>query len=136
MPSYIAESYLPRTRRGELSALTAQARDAARALAGEGHQIAYLRCAFVPEDEVFLLWFVASSPAIVTEAGHRAGLEFDRVIEELEPSSQEQPRPQESSELGGVRNGRNHEMADDAAPPATDTGAANAAPPSRLGPSG
>jgi hypothetical protein len=95
MPSYIAESYLSRTRSGELSALTAQARDAAQALAGQGHQIAYLRCAFVPEDEVCLLWFIASSPAIVTEAGHRAGLEFDRVIEELEPSSQGEPCSQE-----------------------------------------
>lgn len=99
MPSYIAESYLSRTRRGELPALTARARDAAQALAGQGHQIAYLRCAFVPEDEVCLLWFIASSPAIVTEAGRLARLEFDRVIEELEPSSQEQPCAQESSEL-------------------------------------
>jgi hypothetical protein len=95
MPSYIAESYLSRTRRGELSALTARARDAAQALAQEGHQIAYLRCAFVPEDEVCLLWFVASSAAIVTEAGRLARLEFDRVIEELESSSQEQRCGQE-----------------------------------------
>ena len=47
MPSYIAESYLSRTRRGELPSQTARARDAAQA-AGEGHQITYLRCAFAP----------------------------------------------------------------------------------------
>jgi hypothetical protein len=100
MPSYIAESYLPRARRSELSSLTGRARDAAQALAGQGHQIAYLRCAFVPEDEVCLLWFIASSPAIIAEAGRLARLEFDRVIEELEPSSQEEQCAQESSELG------------------------------------
>jgi hypothetical protein len=88
MPSYIAESYLSRTRRSELPSLTARARDAAQALARQGHRITYLRGAFVPEDEVCLLWFTAASPAIVTEAGRLAGLEFDRVIEELEPSSQ------------------------------------------------
>ena len=96
MPSYIAESYLPRARRGELSSLTAQARDAAQALARKGQQIACLRSAFVPEDEVCLLWFIASSPASVSEVGRLANLEFDRVIEELEPPPQEQACAPES----------------------------------------
>jgi hypothetical protein len=45
MPSYVAESYLPRTRRDPSSPGT-QARDAAQALAGHGQDIAYLRSAF------------------------------------------------------------------------------------------
>jgi hypothetical protein len=91
MPSYIAESYLSRTRGGELSSLSTRARDAARALAQAGLDIAYLRSAFVPEDEVCLHWFIAASPAAVTEVARLAGLEVDRVIEELEQPLQEEP---------------------------------------------
>lgn len=89
MPSYIAESFLSRTRRGELASLTARARDAAQALAEKGQQVAYLRSAFIPEDEVCLLWFIAPSRATVTELGRLAKLEFDRVVEELDPPPQE-----------------------------------------------
>jgi hypothetical protein len=84
MPSYIAESYLSRTRRGELSSQATRARDAAGALAGEGQPVAYLRTAFIPEDEICLHWFVAPSPAAVSEIARLAKLEFDRVIEEVE----------------------------------------------------
>ena len=90
MPSYIAESYLSRSHRGELRSLTARVRAAARALAEEGREVACLRSAFVPEDEVCLLWFVAPSPATVTQVGRLAELEFDRVIEELEQPPQEE----------------------------------------------
>ena len=92
MPSYIAESYLSRTRRGELSSQAIRARDAADALAGEGQEVAYLRSAFVAEDEVSLHWFIAPSPAAVTEVGHLAKLEFDRVIEEVERPPHETER--------------------------------------------
>jgi len=43
MPSYIAESCLPRTRCGDLSLLATRARDAARTLAEEGQDVTYLR---------------------------------------------------------------------------------------------
>jgi hypothetical protein len=91
MPSYIAESYLSRTRGGELSSLSARARDAARALALTGVDVAYLRSVFVPEDEVCLHWFISASPAAVSEVARTAKLEFDRVIEELEQPLQEEP---------------------------------------------
>jgi hypothetical protein len=89
MPSYIVESYLSRTRRGEVSSQATRARDAASALASEGQPVAYLRSAFVPEDEVCLHWFIAPSPAAVTELARLAKLEFDRVIEEVEPPPHE-----------------------------------------------
>ena len=94
MPSYIAESYLARTRGGELPSLSTRARDAAQALASEGQAVAYLRTAFVPEDEVCLHWFIAPSPATVTELGRLAKLEFDRVIEELEQPTEEPCAPE------------------------------------------
>jgi hypothetical protein len=91
MPSYIAESYLSRSRRGDLSSLATRAREAAQALAKEGQDVAYLRSAFVPEDEVCLHWFIASSAAVVTKVGCLAKLEWDRVIEELERPPKEEP---------------------------------------------
>ena len=84
MPSYITELYLARHRHGELTSLSTRARDAARTLIEAGQPVAYLRCAFVPEDEVCLLWFIAPSRTVLSELGHLAKLEFDRVIEELE----------------------------------------------------
>jgi hypothetical protein len=94
MPSYIAESYLSRSRHGELASQATRARDAAHALAAEGQEVVCLRSAFVPEDEVCLYWFIAPSPAIVTELGRRAEIEFDRVIEELEQPKEEPCAPE------------------------------------------
>ena len=94
MPSYIAESYLSRTRRAELASQATRARDAAIALAAEGLEVAYLRSAFVPEDEVCLHWFIAPSPAAVTGLGRLAKLDFDRVIEELEQPTEEPCAPE------------------------------------------
>jgi hypothetical protein len=85
MPSYLTELYLGRHRHRELTSLRTRARDAARTLIDAGQPVAYLRCAFVPEDEVCLLWFIAPSRAVLSELEHLAKLEFDRVIEELEP---------------------------------------------------
>jgi hypothetical protein len=95
VPSYIAESYLALARRGELASLASRARAAATALTEQGHEVAYLRCAFVPEDEVCLLWFSAPSPTAVAELGRKAKLEFDRVIEELERPPDERPHKEE-----------------------------------------
>ena len=97
MPSYIAESYLSRTRGDEVPSLAKRARDAAQALADEGQEVAYLRSAFVPEDEVCLHWFIAPSSTLITELGRLAELEWDRVIEELEPPAKEQPCATESA---------------------------------------
>jgi hypothetical protein len=98
MPSYIAESYQSRARRDELSSLTQRARDAAQALTEAGQPVQYLRSAFLPEDEVLLLWFIACSRAVVTDVGRVAEFEFDRVIEELEPPQrQEEPCAHEST---------------------------------------
>jgi hypothetical protein len=50
MPSYIAESWPPATRRGDLSSPATWARDAAEALAGDGHDVTNLRFAFTGSD--------------------------------------------------------------------------------------
>jgi hypothetical protein len=84
MPGFIAESYLPRTRRAEVPSLSERARQAAETLAGRGWEVAYLRSAFLPEDELCLHWFNASSSVVVAEVGSLAALEWDRVVEAVE----------------------------------------------------
>jgi hypothetical protein len=90
MPSYITESYLSRSRYGDLSSLATRAREAAQALADEGKDVAYVRSAFVPKDELCRHWFIASSPALVAQVASLAKLEFDCVIEEVERPPQEE----------------------------------------------
>jgi hypothetical protein len=74
---YLAEFYAPQ-RNGDATALAARA----RAAAGLGGLGARLICAiFVPEDELCFALFEAGSLEAVTEAGSRAELVFDRVLE-------------------------------------------------------
>jgi hypothetical protein len=84
VPSYLVESYLSRGRAGELRGLARRAREAADALAREGEDVRYVRSSFLPEDEMCLLWFEAATPALVGEAGRRAQLDFDRIVESVE----------------------------------------------------
>jgi hypothetical protein len=115
MPSYIAESYLSRARREELSSQATRARDAATSLASDGQPVAYLRTAFIPEDEICLHWFIAPSPAAVTEIARLAKLEFDRVIEEVEhpphqsdrnPTRNTHPAPGHATAISQANNHR------------------------------
>ena len=84
MPSYLVESYVPRVLVGEINGLTSRAREAAEGLAREGNDVRYLRSSFLPEDEMWLLWFDAPTPELVGEAGRRAELDFARIVETVE----------------------------------------------------
>lgn len=84
MPSYLVESYVPRIRVGEIDGLTRRAREAAEGLAREGNDVRYVRSSFVPQDEMWLLWFAAPTPELVGAAGRRAELDFARIVETVE----------------------------------------------------
>lgn len=84
VPSYLVETYVPRVRVGELDGLTSRAREAAEGLAREGNDVRYLRSSFLPEDEMWLLWFDAPTRDLVGEAGRRAELDFARIVETVE----------------------------------------------------
>ena len=84
MPSYLVESYVPRVLVGEIDGLAGRAREAAEGLAREGNDVRYLRSSFLPEDEMWLLWFDAPTPELVGEAGRRAELDFARIVEAVE----------------------------------------------------
>lgn len=80
----MVETYVPRTRAGEVSATASRAREAARRLTAEGRPIRFLRSTFLPSDEVCFLVFEADSQAVVDEATARAAIEVERILEALE----------------------------------------------------
>ena len=84
VPSYLVESYVPRVRVAQIDGLAGRARAAAEDLVREGSDIRYVRSSFLPEDEMWLLWFEAPTQELVKEAGRRAQLDFARIVEAIE----------------------------------------------------
>jgi hypothetical protein len=76
VPSYIVEGYSP-----DSQAALAQARERAVRAAMLGAGVRYVRTTFLPEDEVVLHLFEAPSAAILDDAGRRADLSFERIVE-------------------------------------------------------
>jgi hypothetical protein len=79
VPCYLVESYL---------AATATALDEARERASRTAElddgVRYLRTTFLPSDEVILHLFEAPSAAALREAGRRAALPFERIVEAVD----------------------------------------------------
>ena len=83
MPTYLIESYLPRTRSGELPAVVSRLRHATETLTSEGTLVRHLRSTFLPTDELCLHLLEAESAATVCEASRRAAIEPSRVVQAL-----------------------------------------------------
>jgi hypothetical protein len=81
MPSYLVDSYLPRSRAGELTELIAGLRAVAEALTAEGTQVRHVRSSFLPGDELFLHLMEAESAEAAGEATRRAGISAARIVE-------------------------------------------------------
>ena len=77
MPSYLVESYVSSTAVDE-------ARDQARRTAELGEGVRYVRTTFLPGDETILHLFEAPSAAVLGDAGRRAALPFERIVEAVE----------------------------------------------------
>lgn len=84
MSSYIVESYLSRSRSLELSELVERIRAVSEALAAEGVHVLYLRSTFVPNDEMCLHFFEATTIGAIRVAAERADLGPDRISEALD----------------------------------------------------
>jgi hypothetical protein len=91
MPSYLIESYLPCSRRGELTAVVDRLRRAAESLTAEGAQVRHLRSTFLPNDELCLHLLEAESAATVGEASRRAAIEPARVVRALPVAPSDAP---------------------------------------------
>ena len=79
MPRYLVESYAA----GEE---VAEARERALLAAELGAGVRYVRTTFLPDDETVLHMFEAPSVDAVDEAGRRAALQYERIVEAVEGS--------------------------------------------------
>ena len=77
MPSYLVESYVS-------SVAVQEAQDRARRTEELGEGVRYVRTTFLPDDETILHLFEAPSAAALGEAGRRAALPFERIVEAVE----------------------------------------------------
>jgi hypothetical protein len=91
MPSYLIESYLPRSRSDELAADIGRLRRATESLAAEGTRVRHLRSTFLPDDELCLHLLEADSAATVGEASRRAAIEPARVVQAVPVAPSEAP---------------------------------------------
>ncbi len=76
MPRFLVESYVA----GSPAAFD-HARERARLTAERGTDVRYVESTYVPGDETVMHLFDAPSVAALEEAGRRAGLEFERIVE-------------------------------------------------------
>jgi len=83
VPSYLVESYLADTTDG-----VDDARARARRTAELGFGVRYVRTTFLPGDETILHLFEAPSAAALDEAGRRAALPFERIVEAVEGAAE------------------------------------------------
>jgi hypothetical protein len=78
---YLVELHRPLSGWQELQGVTAQARAAAEQLSEEGTPVRFLRSIFVPEDDSCFFLYEGPSADVVGEAGRRAALAVERVVE-------------------------------------------------------
>jgi len=79
MPHYLVESYV-----ADSPTAVEDARERARSTGNEEAGVRYVRTTFLPQDEVVLHMFEAPSVAALDEAGRRAALSYDRIVEAIE----------------------------------------------------
>ena len=78
---YLVELRSPNDGWTELQGVAAQARAAAEQLSVEGTPVRFLRSIFVPEDGSCFFLYEGPSADAVGEAGRRAALAVERVVE-------------------------------------------------------
>jgi hypothetical protein len=77
MPSYLVEAYAAK---GSFE----RERDLAQLAGDLGSGVRYVRSTFLPGDEAILHVFEAASIEALREAGGRAGLQYERIVEAVE----------------------------------------------------
>jgi hypothetical protein len=86
VPTYLVETYMPRSQAQDARAAGRRARAAAEELARNGVPIRYVRTTFLPDDETCFHLFEAGSAGAVEEASIRAELGRTRVVLAIEES--------------------------------------------------
>jgi uncharacterized protein YchJ len=83
MPSYLVESYSASS-----EAAVAEATKRARRTAELSDGVRYVRTTFLPDDETVLHLFEAPSASVLDDAGRRAALQFERIVEAVEGAAE------------------------------------------------
>jgi hypothetical protein len=81
MPSYLVETFLPRSAAGERTARERRARSSAAELTRKGRRVRFDHTIHVPEDEICFFVFHAPSSTDVALAAQLAELRPLRVVE-------------------------------------------------------
>lgn len=84
MPSYLVETYVPRSRAQDARAVGHRVRVAAERLSEEGIPVRYVRSTFVPDDETCFHFFEAASEEVVGELCRRADIGSVRIVSAVE----------------------------------------------------
>ena len=82
VPRFLVESYVATS-----STAFEDACERARLTADLGAGVDYVQTTFLPGDEMALHFFEAPSVEALDEAGRRAGLDFERIVEAVEASA-------------------------------------------------
>ena len=81
--TFLVECYAPDIVRSDVEAFGRRATAAAAQLRAEGRAIEYLRALLVPGDDAVFHVVSADSSDAVREAGERAAIPFERVVESV-----------------------------------------------------
>lgn len=94
MPTYLVETYMPRSHAQEARAAGRRAQAAVEELSREGTPVRYVRMTFLPDDETCFHLFAAGSVDVIEEVCRRARLERARVVPAIEscPPSRQPPQ--------------------------------------------
>ncbi len=84
MPRYLVEAYV-----ADSPAAFRETRERARRAAALGEGVRYLRTTFLPGDETVFHLFEAPSAEALGQAGRRAELPFQRIVEAIEGSAEQ-----------------------------------------------
>ena len=87
MRSFLVETYVPRSGRGDAAALGSRARSAAEELVRAGLSIHYVRTTFLPDDETCFHLVEADSRDTVSELCRRAGIGHARITRAVDEPS-------------------------------------------------
>jgi len=80
VPTYLVETYMPRSRAEQARAYGRRACVAAEELSDEGVPVRYVRALFLPADETCFLLFEAASAVAVEAVSRRARLGGARIV--------------------------------------------------------
>ena len=83
MPTFVIETYLPRTRAEDLDRAVAELQRAAAAASSPEARARHIRSFYVGADELLYHLVEAPSLEVITLIGHAAGLTADRIVEAL-----------------------------------------------------